>query len=214
MSNVGAYRQYDFTKGYEVLDKPDKLSQEERQTKETDCDASFGRFEDLRGRIIGRAIAVESAVASVVCYYFCPLITRNGKEGRISLVGSKTRLNREFLDIVLSDRSCTFEAKIEYFRRIMKKVGIPETEKPGIRRVLQEIAEDRNRVAHARVGIDFDSARVRTRDSREYEWRSVPDDFEKTFRDRCKSALKRIQSIGCALEKLQIEGDPRDITKF
>ncbi len=80
MSNVRAYPHDDFTKGYEVWNKPDNLSQEERQTKEPASDRSFKLYEDLRGRVIGRAIAVESAVASVVRSYFCPLITRKGEE--------------------------------------------------------------------------------------------------------------------------------------
>jgi hypothetical protein len=145
-------------------------------------------------------------MSTVIQYYFCPTINRDGREVHIGLFGPSVSRNAEFIDIVLFQETCTFETKLKILQRVVEEAGI----QGSIRKSVQPIGEDRNRLAHRKVGIDFRSPRIRLWNSRNRAWEDLEDDFEQAFANKCTAALSRIQEIGNQIEYFQIHGNPKD----
>ncbi len=202
-----------FARGYELLNENRSLSKEETTSREQACESAFCTYENMRGRVIGKAITVESAITTVLQVYFCPTTYLVGDEVHMEFYGPFTLRQERFTKIVLSARSCTFQAKTNMLRRLLIEVGIVCTGSSprATARLLERVRKDRNLVAHARVGVDFESNQVSVWDD---GWTQIPLDFETAFNKRCELALTRLQKIGKSIKRLEIEGNPKDEVKI
>lgn len=149
------------------------------------CETAFRQFEESRGRILSDAIAVEKQLDLTIASYFVP---------RKSAYDNVIRFDA-FVDLILGQEGFSFKAKTETVVTLLEVAEIRRPTKSGLRKILDPIMQDRNKVAHRRVGIDWTEFTVSLWNSKRREWEVLPEDFENTFTKRCREAIATVESI-------------------
>jgi hypothetical protein len=193
----------------------------EYQKRRRACDKAYDKFRNLRGSILGKAVAVERRLDSAISGYFCPphrshkdrlrasatkLRSKmdedvwNKVEGMcISLVDDLTKesaIRRErMIDIVLGQEGCSFGSKTEMLKSIMDAVKTTRPSKTAVNNALHEVMKRRNQFAHRKVGVDWLTQSVSLWNARAGKWEEVSTAEETIYKDSCRKALDLVDEV-------------------
>lgn len=181
-----------------------RLSEKEENETKPQCDKAFDEFEPVRGRVLGKAITIETIVARIITCYYCPQISYDPATGetRIHLLGPENLRHSEFLDRIMFDSGFSFRNKNRVLCNIVKDLAdtLPvksDKKKPvhkALGPALKRVGETRNLFAHSLVGIDIDSREVAL--WKRNAWVTINGTYVKKYELNCKNVSEILSRVG------------------
>ena len=161
------------------------------------CDASFRKFEQLRGVILSYAIAVERDLDRTLAWYFVPVKEID------DIDALDVRRHEIFVDAMLVSERQSFGAKVETLASIQAAVGIDDPSPSKMRKTLKPVMTWRNKFAHRRVGVNWKTKEVSLWDPKKRHWELLKSDRKETYIEICKEASRIIQLVLSQIRKVQ-----------
>lgn len=184
---------------YSMIDGPNlwELAAGEDYNNTRRCNTSFKKFEQLRGRILSYAIAVERELDRTLAWYFVPVKEID------DIDALDVRRHEIFVDVMLGSESQSFGAKLGTLASIHAAVGITNPTVTKMRKTVEPVMTWRNKFAHRRVGVNWKTREVSLRDPKKRQWELLKPDLEETYIKICEEASRIIHLILAQIRDMQ-----------
>lgn len=191
----------------EFIDRPGSsyvLLDEDTKAKKRASRAVYEKFLHMRGKILTETVNVERHLSRVIATYFCPsLICDIPLPDRVREDMAIRRA--AFVDVIMGRPGVSWGTKVGILKGIMTVADLRRDPCPdGLVKLLRVIADTRNRFAHARVAINWNTHDLSLWDAERGGWGVIPQDLPKRHEQRCAKAYVMISSVG-----FQVNSIPR-----